>query len=779
MSGGGGAEGAAGYRYYFGIFAGLCRGPVDQLREVRVGGKMVWQGDVQNSQTVYIDAPNVFGGEGKEGGIQGPLQVLMGEPDQMSSGALAAMLAPSPPTGFRRMVTTFFDGLIAAVNPYPKPWSYRLRRARAGWDGAVFEPSLARIVLQGEVGEAAGNPWGPQMRGEAVYDVPRKHFAVATLSVPGRVITNITSVEVYSGGIVYPGDEIFYGADYMPDGTARLKVSPLLEQRIFNGAELFPGATLNVRYDYTVDGVPGFEIIPKQILVSERAPRAFVNVASAFGGSVVSVEGITIPDPNNVDGVIGFDGTTELLPNGTANYYINPWLLNKAVTVRFRYNPVGGGGPYFQDRVVTVDQTTAPPTLIQVEAPNGGKLIAVDWVADTRPILGSDQETTVPRYVPFTVVTPPGLISIQDYQVEGHQVRVAMQYQANFNAAALLRPDSEIWAMNPAHILYECYTNREWGRGLPRSSLDYASFLAAAQTLVAEGFGMCLKWSRRDGIDTFIQTVLDHIAASVFTDRATALLRIKLIRGDYNRNELKVWDTSNGILQIKDSKVNTSAGVINEIIVKYRDPVMNRDRGVNVQNLASLQSGAFNTQTKTYMGIPTAALARRVAQRDLRAYAEGLRRFELVMDRRGSELIPGGVMRIQDAARNVPDMVVRIATIKDGTLQNGEITLSVVQDVFSLPAKSFTAPQPSTWTPPNFTPCIGRHDVFEVPYYLVRRRMRPADFALLESDAGFIGTVAERASPYNSGYALAVRDSAPTFDDVPSAEDQLYCGYTP
>lgn len=772
MSGGSTPDGAAGYRYYFDIFSGLSRGPVNEIREIRVGGKMCWQGSITDSSTVNIDAPNLFGGDGKEGGIQGPLQVLMGEPTQMPSGALATLIQAqgAPVTGFRRMVTTFFSGLISAVNPYPKPWSYRLRRSTAGWDGAVFEPGLAKIVMLGDPTVAEGDRYGPEMMGEVVVNVPFKHAAPVILSVPGRVITSLGSVEYYSGGgpeRVLP-DDLLKGVDYLPDGSARLYISPLYAE-----------STIDVRYNYTAGGVPGFEIIPAKLVVPAVARTAYMTVSPPSGTILTDSAYVSVPNPFNVDLPIFFDATVEQLPGGSARLFVNPYLAGKAVHYRIRYSPAGGGGPFFQEGDGLVDKFS-DPVFVAVAAPNGGKLIRVNWVADTRPILGSDNEIRVPRYVNWYNVEPDGsIIAIDDYEIEGHQARVSLQYKADVNAAAAIVPDREIHAMNPAHIILECYTNREWGRGLSRDLIDLPSFQVAAQQLFNEGFGLCILWSRRNSIMDFVQSVLDHIAAAVYTDRATAKLCIKLIRGDYDPNTLKVFDTTNGILSIKASRANTSSTIINEVVVKYRDPVLNRDRGVNVQNLASLQSGSFNTQTKEYPGLPTQQLARRVAQRDLRSFAAGLRRFEITMDRRGSELTPGGVMRLKDAARNIPVMVVRIATIKDGTLLDGTITLSVVQDVFTLPENSYVADQPNTWAPPNFTPCIGRHEVFEVPYFYLRRTMRTADFAVLEDDSAFIGTVAERASPYNSNYTIAVRDSAPTPDDVPLLADQLYCGYNP
>ena len=66
-----------GYRYYLGIHMGLGRGPVNELVEIEVGGKKAWQGSVTGNTSVNIDKPNLFGGDKKEGGIRGTLQVLM------------------------------------------------------------------------------------------------------------------------------------------------------------------------------------------------------------------------------------------------------------------------------------------------------------------------------------------------------------------------------------------------------------------------------------------------------------------------------------------------------------------------------------------------------------------------------------------------------------------------------------------------------------------------------------------------------------------------------
>lgn len=483
-----GKKTTTGYKYFFGIHMGLGRGPVDSVIEIRVGDKLVWQGDMHASGSVNINAPDVFGGDKREGGVVGTFDLMMGTPDQVATPGLVSMIGRALP-GFRKMCTAFFNGQIASNSPYPKAWKMRMRRTTKGWqDDAPWYPEKARIILQGEQ------------------------------------------------------------------------------------------------------------------------------------------------------------------------------------------------------------------------------------------------------------------IKDEDEQV-----------------------DTDIHAMNPAHIIYECLTNSEWGRGLPASALDVASFTQAADTLYDEGLGLCLRWSRRDNLQSFIQTVIDHIGAAIYVDRATALLTLKLIRLDYDPQTLPIYTTDSGILEIREAESSALGPAVNEVVVEYSDPITGETRTVNQQNLASLQAsrGVFNSLKKSYPGLPTNGLARRVAQRDLRVNAMSLRRFKITMDRRAWRISPASVFRLSDVVRGIADLVVRVGAVEDGTLTNGTITITAVQDVFSLPSSSFIGNEPPNWVQPNTKPELKEHRAFELPYFLIRSAMSPADFDYLAPDTGFIGTVVAKPTDLSLAYDLYVKNGAPEEEDYP------------
>ena len=457
-----------GYKYFMGIHMALSRGPLDEIVEIRVGDKEAWKGSVTGNTDIYIDKPELFGGEEKEGGIQGTLSVLMGTKNQPVHSRLAAMLGGLVPA-FRGVSTLFFDGLICAMSPYPKTWAIRARRSVQGWHSeAAWYPAKARVLLEG-------------------------------------------------------------------------------------------GA---------------------------------------------------------------------------------------------------------------------------------------------------------------------------------------------------------IHAMNPAHILYQAYTDPRMGRGLPASRLDETSWQAAADLFAAEGFGLCLKWTRSDGIDKFAQTVLDHVGASIFTSRRTGKIVLWPTRDNYNVADLPHFTFETGLLGIDDDDTASQMGGTNEVIVKYKDPVAKQDKQVRAKNLGAIHAagGVTNSTSLDMFGLPTASLASRVAQRELRVTSGFIRRFKLRLDRRGADIMPGGVFAISDSRRGIASMVLRAGACEYGTLDDGTVTITAVQDVFGLPATSLIPVEPPGYVPPSSLPApVTLRRPFEAPYRELVQALGSAEAQALDPAAAHMMVAAVAPTSLSLGYEVATR----------------------
>ena len=80
-----------GYKYYAGLHMAFCDA-ADALLAIAVGDKTAWTGNVTSNTTIYINNPNLFGGEEREGGIQGNVDVMFGRDSQGVNSYLLSKL---------------------------------------------------------------------------------------------------------------------------------------------------------------------------------------------------------------------------------------------------------------------------------------------------------------------------------------------------------------------------------------------------------------------------------------------------------------------------------------------------------------------------------------------------------------------------------------------------------------------------------------------------------------------------------------------------------------
>ena len=332
--------------------------------------------------------------------------------------------------------------------------------------------------------------------------------------------------------------------------------------------------------------------------------------------------------------------------------------------------------------------------------------------------------------------------------------------------ARISMAEGAISAMNPAHIIYECLTNRDWGRGLPSSAIDEESFNDCANRLCEEGFGLCLKWTRKGDIDEFVNSVIQHIAGALYADRSTGLWVLRLIRDDYVASSLPVFDYDSGLLSVEEDESGARDTAINELVVTYFDPLIKGERQVRVQDSAAFAAhGAIYSSSQQYPGIPTGDLAARVAQRDLTAQATQLRRFKLVCDRRAWNIAPGAVLKISVPSRGIDDMVVRVGKFEDSTLVDGRITLHVVQDVFSTPLTSYVGVVDSAWSPPEQMTVPDTRLVSEATYQDRAAAVGSNNVDQFDGEAGSI--VVQIARPVSTGVDYTIYSAA---DATPTEE---------
>lgn len=112
-----------GYKYNVGEHLILCHGPIDSLSRMQCDGRDAWVGS-STGGSITVSAEDLFGGESREGGVGGTVDLEMGGPTQGQNSYLVAQLGSDVP-GYRGVVGLVFRQFYFGNNPYLKPWSFR------------------------------------------------------------------------------------------------------------------------------------------------------------------------------------------------------------------------------------------------------------------------------------------------------------------------------------------------------------------------------------------------------------------------------------------------------------------------------------------------------------------------------------------------------------------------------------------------------------------------------------------------------------------------------
>lgn len=116
-----------GYRYYLGMHLGLCAGPVDAVTRIDCGERTAWTGSVTSSSSITLDAEDLWGGEKREGGVAGTVDVAFGETTQAVNSYLSRKIG-APMSAFRGVLSLICRQVYIGTNPYVKPWAVEVKR---------------------------------------------------------------------------------------------------------------------------------------------------------------------------------------------------------------------------------------------------------------------------------------------------------------------------------------------------------------------------------------------------------------------------------------------------------------------------------------------------------------------------------------------------------------------------------------------------------------------------------------------------------------------------
>jgi hypothetical protein len=158
---GGSKKQTVGYRYYLGMHMVLCHGPIDSINRISVDDRVAWEGKNTGS-TIAIFQPNLFGGDEREGGIAGAVDIEMGGSSQGKNSYLVSQLGNIIPA-YRGVVGAVLNQVYLGVNPYLKKWSFNGTRIKTTTGGGSQWYSSRSEIYGGGVASgqiiAADDTW--------------------------------------------------------------------------------------------------------------------------------------------------------------------------------------------------------------------------------------------------------------------------------------------------------------------------------------------------------------------------------------------------------------------------------------------------------------------------------------------------------------------------------------------------------------------------------------------------------------------------------------------
>lgn len=259
---------------------------------------------------------------------------------------------------------------------------------------------------------------------------------------------------------------------------------------------------------------------------------------------------------------------------------------------------------------------------------------------------------------------------------------------------------NEQYASNPAHMVYECLTNKDWGMGENPSVIDKDSFEAAALTLYNEGFGLNMIWTRQSEIGKFIGEIATHIQAAIFVRPSTGKHTFKLLRADYDVDELPVIDPSNATLSTYKRKA--WGELANEVVVTMTNSETGKDETVTAQDLAGIAAeGGIVSSSQNYYGITSQDLAIKVANRDLAASVNPIATCEAVVTREFWNTVSSDVVLLSWPEYGIERLVFRVSVVdKD----DNTVSLQLYEDIFGLNLASYLDSGGTEWENPSQPP---------------------------------------------------------------------------
>jgi len=707
-----------GHEYYLGLHFVLCHGVVDSLSEIQFDSRVAFKGEASET-TITIDKPGLYGGDGREGGVSGDIDIINGELTQGQNPYLFSLLGSTLPS-FRGVMSVIFNKFYVGNNPYLKDVKFRVSRIHSRktngdqWydsKAAINESrqyGLASSVFDVDAGYQGGQGNGGQFAGN--------YFAFT----PDGLTCGMTNINGYFWQITLTKAFDLNTANYI--SSSSYKVLDYTPYSGFGQAGwcawtntgdfifLFTAGGID-RIQYVELGTPFNVDSTKTIGLTIEPSLGIISPITKFSDSGFRVW--VLETPGGIKTLYEYSLTTPFILSNSNATFITQSLANIDIGIRSLDWSTSGDVLYvasFQNlnfKGIKLYKPISPFNITGMDL----TINNTTWISslDTSPEYDGNPDIQVNDQIGKIFYTS----SLASNTKDGlGQYFIGNGYYSG--------------DMNPVHIIREAITDPDWGLGFSETLIDDPNFKSVADTLFTESMGISLVWSGEMPVQEFIQEIIRHIDGVLYVDLITGLFTLKLIRNDYIIGSLITLDETN-IIDVKGLKRTAFGELVNQVTIRYYNILTDEERSVSEQDVSLVREmGFINGTTITYAGFTNSSIASKIASRDLIGLSTPLNTVELTTNRVASILNVGDPVNVDWPNLKITG-VYRITEIAFGEHTNNEILLRLTEDVFYLPTTAITnqidpEEQPLSPVP---VPMVNEY-MAEIPYLELIRIYRQA-----------------------------------------------------
>jgi hypothetical protein len=307
---------------------------------------------------------------------------------------------------------------------------------------------------------------------------------------------------------------------------------------------------------------------------------------------------------------------------------------------------------------------------------------------------------------------------------------------------------------NPAHILYYILTKMTH---FSADMLDTNSFLSAGHALYQEGLGISMVMGGEHPAQEWCEEILRTIDAVMPIDPQTGLIKLKLLRADYNTNTVSIVDESTA--KNVNFERKSWEDTVSKITIKYTERATFKEASITgINTVAKMKIGYEKAQSIEYMGITNADNANKILTRLFSKLSYPLASVKFsVSVLNYPNLLVGDVIRFSNDALGIENLFIRVLSIGADKEDEQNIEIEAVEDIFSLGEMVISGNQPNEGIPTDTS--IGEILYYDIKNAKQEMSMTRAVIPLVAFPAGFVQSVEVRDGL--SGQAVEVSESLP------------------